>query len=381
MSLDDSLPYLLYLQGGPGSQAPRSAPWISEALKHYRVVLVDQRGTGRSCRIDRFADPALLDFDHLRRLRADDIVADCEDLREHLEISQWDVLGQSFGGFCITTYLSGCPASIRYAYFTGGLPATTVGIDDVYRMTYSKVAAQCEKFYSEVSFAEQRVREVCDHLDNAEEFLPTGERLSSRRFRTVGIDLGRATGFDSLAELLGEPFHRIRGEKRLRGDFLSALSGRLSFESAPLYAVIHESIYGAPGQPTRWSAHRMREEVEGFSEFASPVEDEKFYLTGEHIYPWQFDEDPALRPFKGVAGQLAEYDGWSPLYGDLSESSAICASAVYRDDIFVPREFSLETASAMRDNRVWETADYQHDGLRRDGAGIFGRLYSKVRED
>ena len=46
-------PYLVYLQGGPGSEAPRSVgpdspPWLARALREHRVVMLDQRGTGRS---------------------------------------------------------------------------------------------------------------------------------------------------------------------------------------------------------------------------------------------------------------------------------------------------------------------------------------------
>src|SRR5262249_23972425 len=46
-------PFLVYLQGGPGSESPRpttpKAPqWLPRALKDYRVLLLDQRGTGRS---------------------------------------------------------------------------------------------------------------------------------------------------------------------------------------------------------------------------------------------------------------------------------------------------------------------------------------------
>lgn len=49
----DDLPLLVFLQGGPGGSGPRplgpsSDGWIEEAIKHFRVVLPDQRGTGRS---------------------------------------------------------------------------------------------------------------------------------------------------------------------------------------------------------------------------------------------------------------------------------------------------------------------------------------------
>src|SRR5437764_12258532 len=47
----DDLPWLLFLQGGPGGRAPRPAgrdSWLDCALASYRVLLLDQRGTGRS---------------------------------------------------------------------------------------------------------------------------------------------------------------------------------------------------------------------------------------------------------------------------------------------------------------------------------------------
>ena len=45
-------PYLVFLQGGPGFEAtrPTSPPtgWMKRAIQDYRVLLLDQRGTGRS---------------------------------------------------------------------------------------------------------------------------------------------------------------------------------------------------------------------------------------------------------------------------------------------------------------------------------------------
>ncbi|GAB3945205.1 alpha/beta fold hydrolase [Corynebacterium tapiri] len=382
LSRDDSLPFLLYLQGGPGFPSPRPVSidgWLNKALQTHRVVLLDQRGTGRSGRIDRFGEPVTAE--HLKHLRASDIVADAEALRRHLGVEQWDLLGQSFGGFCITAYLSQASSSVRYAFLTGGLPATGVHADEVYRATYQQLARRHQEFYEEVECAEQRVRELCHHLDNAQELLPTGERLSSRRLRTIGIDLGRGTGIADLAALLESPFHTVQGEKRLRGDFLSEINARVSFESAPLYAVIHESIYGgvAPGA-TNWSAHRMREEIPGFEENADPLHAEQFYLTGEHIFPWQFEEDPALRPFAAVAEELALVDDWSNPYdlANLEAAETSCAAAAYPDDCFVPINYSLETASHFGDIDVWQAAEYHHNGLRQDGERIFGELLSRV---
>src|SRR5512141_1697276 len=45
-------PYLVFLQGGPGFEATRpTSPlsgWLARAVADFRVLLLDQRGTGRS---------------------------------------------------------------------------------------------------------------------------------------------------------------------------------------------------------------------------------------------------------------------------------------------------------------------------------------------
>ena len=49
----DDLPWLVFFQGGPGGEAPRllkliDETWWKRALEDYRLLLLDQRGTGRS---------------------------------------------------------------------------------------------------------------------------------------------------------------------------------------------------------------------------------------------------------------------------------------------------------------------------------------------
>ena len=48
---DQDLPWLVYLAGGPGGRPPRPSGrggWLGRALAEFRVLLLDQRGTGRS---------------------------------------------------------------------------------------------------------------------------------------------------------------------------------------------------------------------------------------------------------------------------------------------------------------------------------------------
>ena len=59
--VSDDLPLLVYFQGGPGGACPRplsptSDGWIAEAVKHYRVILPDQRGVGPQLARERTHD-------------------------------------------------------------------------------------------------------------------------------------------------------------------------------------------------------------------------------------------------------------------------------------------------------------------------------------
>src|SRR3954470_661774 len=108
----DDRPVLLFLQGGAGGESPRPVPatetpgWLFRAVRDYRVMLLDQRGTGRSSPVgDLTGRSPGEQAERLALFRADAIVADAELLRAHLGVDRWSLLGQSFGGFCALHYL------------------------------------------------------------------------------------------------------------------------------------------------------------------------------------------------------------------------------------------------------------------------------------
>jgi len=55
------------------------------------------------------------------------------------------------------------------------------------------------------------------------------------------------------------------------------------------------------------------------------------------------------------------------------------AAAIYVNDMWVEREFSVETAQAIRGTRTWMTDEYEHNGLRADGERILGSLFDLTR--
>ncbi|WP_369382147.1 alpha/beta fold hydrolase [Streptomyces sp. cg36] len=385
----ERLPWLLYLQGGPGGKSPRptaSSPgWLSHALKTHRVLLLDQRGTGRSTPVTaraaaRFASPTAL-AEHLSHFRADAIVADAELIRRDLCGDEpWETLGQSYGGFLTLTYLSRAPEGLRACYVAGGLPGLTATADDVYARTYPRVRDRVHAFHARYPGDAERLRAIADRLATDNVRLPDGDRLTPHRLRTLGLALGMGDGFERVHWLLDEA---LDAEGELTDTFLHQMGGLTGFTDNPLFAVLQESLYGQGGAPTGWAAARALADFPEFNaETRGSAAGEKgdgggpFLFTGEMMYPWMFEEIRGLRPFARAADLLARRTDWPPLYDleRLAANRVPLAAVVYHDDMYVDAGLSLRTAREVGATRVWVTNEWEHDGLTASGDRVLARL-------
>ena len=83
---------VVFLHGGPGSGAsPDHRRYFDPA--HYRIIIFDQRGAGRSLPLGELTDNTT---PHL--------IADMERLREHLGVTRWLVFGGSWGSTLAIAY-------------------------------------------------------------------------------------------------------------------------------------------------------------------------------------------------------------------------------------------------------------------------------------
>lgn len=371
-------PWLVYFQGGPGFPSPRqngNQGWVKRALQTYRILLLDQRGTGNSSVISHqtlSGMSATQQADYLSHFRADNIVRDAEFIREQFGVKQWAILGQSFGGFCSLTYLSLFPDSLLRSYITGGVPSIERHPDEVYRATFQHTKQKNLAFFQQFPQAQAQSQRIADHLLNQDEYLPNGQRLTVEQFQQLGICFGMSDTFVPTYYLLENAFIEVEGKPRLRYEFLHEILAQQSFQTHPIYALLHESIY-CQGFASAWSAHRIRQQE--YAEF-NYQSGQPFLFTGEMVFPWMFEQYTNLQPLQEAAQILAEKNDWTPLYDaeQLARNRVPVSCAVYADDMFVDMAFSRETLASMPNAKAWITNEYEHNGLRADGERILDKL-------
>lgn len=258
----DDLPLLIFLQGGPGGEGPRlnsptSDGWIEEATKHFRVILPDQRGAGRSSRVDTHtmariaaahegdvAAGARAQADYLKKFLADSIVRDFEHLRlTEFGGRKWVTMGQSYGGFLTLTTLSLFPAGVIASFTTGGIPHVPACATEVYEHTFPRVIRKTAQFYERYPQDKERVAAIVEKLPTAAEvsefvgkltdsvlnpmagtevehrlgviagmaahgfpIMPNGDPLTVERLQCLGSDFGKKPSFERVHWILDSAF-------------------------------------------------------------------------------------------------------------------------------------------------------------------------------
>src|SRR6059058_5570492 len=99
---------LIVLHGGPGLDHSMFRPYLDSLGDEFRVLYVDERGQGRSDRVD----PATLSLERFAR--------DVDLLAEALKIERYALLGHSFGAIITTWHAVHFGTADAYVISAGG---------------------------------------------------------------------------------------------------------------------------------------------------------------------------------------------------------------------------------------------------------------------
>ncbi|YCM46386.1 alpha/beta fold hydrolase [Verrucomicrobiaceae bacterium 227] len=376
-------PFLIFLQGGPGFRAPcpvKKEGWLKRALTEFRVLMYDTRGNGLSSPIDHqtlaLEGSPQEQADYLKHFRADNIVRDAELVRSQMSPGvPWSTIGQSYGGWCTLTYLSLHPEGLKECFIYGGVPGLDRTAREIYEGTFPFVEKRNREYFAKFPMDKERLRKLACHLEENEVFLPNGDRLTPRMVQLLGIKMGFAHTAEEIHYLLEEAFVQAGEREIVSHNFLKGIQANIPFDSHPIFAILHEAIYGQ-GSATAWACDAVqRESYPHFDNF------DDFLFYGEMVFPWFFDEISELRGMKEAAHILAAYEDWPQVYDKevLSRNTVPTACAVYANDMFVNVKFSRETVDFVPNMKAWYTSEYEHCGIRAGGEEMFARMIDLAR--
>ena len=341
-------------------------------------------------------------------------------------------LGQSFGGFCTMTYLSQIKHPPKISLLTGGIaPMLADSAVDVYSSLWKKVKERNLRYYDmypgDVVVVKTIVRQLLLAEDkNATPKLPSGGKLTARRFLQLGMMLGGSpSSFATMHELLSSAFLQPLSNKddtqEFSRRFLKEVDQAQPFDEYPIYFWLHESIYADGNRnhnrinnkkrprdddnghddgikiATNWSADsafeskiaaRISSDASEYDYKATSKENSNLPVLffGEMVFPWMADDYAELSCLgcTALANALAKKEDWGPLYDAdhmravLKDGRSRSAAAVYYEDMYVDFDQCMKVAARggpLEKCKVYVTNEYQHGGIRYDGAAIFNKLH------
>ncbi|KAK3310564.1 Alpha/Beta hydrolase protein [Chaetomium strumarium] len=409
LEVQEKLPYLVYLEGGPGfgNREAQNVSLTRTALERgYQVLYLDYRGTGLSTPVN--ADSVLAQGEppeqagYLKLFRADSIVRDLEAVRLCLTkdfdegAKAWSIFGQSFGGFVALTYLSKYPQGLREAFLTGGLAPIRRTAEEVYTATYKKVIERNQAYYKKYPEDIANLRRLATYIlsqPGGRIQLPAGGYLTVQLLLTIGLAFGGHGGLDDVHSLV----LRLATDLDQFGFFtrasLAAFEAQIAFDTHPIYAILHEAIYcrNAKGAaPSNWAAYRVGRDLPQFSWLVDPrtacastPESQPLYFSGEMVFPFHVTDSPELKRIAEAVEILAQTTEWGDdLYDEeqLRRNEVPVYAVSYIDDMYVDFEFARETAALVRGIKVLETNGWYHDAVRSKAEDVLTELF-KLRDD
>jgi proline iminopeptidase len=84
---------LMLLHGGPGASHDYFLPYLTPLARHYRLIFIDERGSGRSQSLENVSGYTV-----------ENMVEDVETVRQALGLGQISMLGHSYGGVLAQAY-------------------------------------------------------------------------------------------------------------------------------------------------------------------------------------------------------------------------------------------------------------------------------------
>ena len=105
---------LVIVHGGPGASHDYFLPWLLPLARHNRVVFIDERGSGRSEKLE-----------DVKQYTVEKMVEDVEAVRKALELGKINLLGHSYGGVLAQAYALKYQSHLRHLVLASTFSSTS----------------------------------------------------------------------------------------------------------------------------------------------------------------------------------------------------------------------------------------------------------------
>jgi len=106
---------LMIVHGGPGASHDYFLPYLLPLARHYRLIFIDERGSGKS---ERLEDASLYTVENM--------VEDLEAVRKALGLGKMDLLGHSYGGVLAQAYAFKYQENLSHLILCSTFPSTSM---------------------------------------------------------------------------------------------------------------------------------------------------------------------------------------------------------------------------------------------------------------
>jgi proline iminopeptidase len=121
---------LMVLHGGPGASHDYFLPYLTPLARHYQLIFIDERGSGRSQTLEDASGYTV-----------ENMVEDVEDVRQALGLGQVSMLGHSYGGVLAQAYALKYQKNIS-RLILGSTFCSTKAINEVFARMKEKMPAE-----------------------------------------------------------------------------------------------------------------------------------------------------------------------------------------------------------------------------------------------
>ena len=121
---------LVIVHGGPGASHDYFLPYLLPMARHNRVVFIDERGSGRSEKLD---DPA--------GYTVENMVEDVEAVRQALDLGKISLLGHSYGGALAEAYALKYQKNLTHLIL-GSTWSSTVALNQILAQMKERMSAE-----------------------------------------------------------------------------------------------------------------------------------------------------------------------------------------------------------------------------------------------